>query len=72
MPWTHNDNTPAALGLAGLRYQYIIFANAERLQQLIAAAKWLHVRVVAGISAVWYSDAVFIAPPSQEDRARQA
>ena len=38
MPWTHNDNHPAAVGLAGLRYEYIIFTNAERLQQLLAVA----------------------------------
>ena len=63
MPWTHNDNHPAAVGFAGLRYQYqyIIFTNAERLQQLLAVAKWLQVRVVSGLSAVWYADAVFIA-----------
>ena len=61
MPWANDTNHPAAVGLAGLRYQYIIFTNAERLQQLLAVAKWLQVRVVAGISAVWYADAVFIA-----------
>ena len=49
MPWTHTDNHPAAVGTANLRYQWIVFANAERLQQLLAAAKWLKVRVVSGL-----------------------
>ena len=36
MPWTQADNHPAAVGTANLRYQWIVFANAERLQQLLS------------------------------------